>query len=321
MTRGFVPGSSRRSRRPRSRRPTAARRAALGQLIAAEEFDNFLAVKWPTKKRFGGEGADALAPLLHRLIEKAAGAGVTDIVIGPMHRGRLNLMANVFGEPLVELIAKFKGAHPFPGANGLAADVPYHLGFEGKVATAAGPKSRSSVVPNPSHLEAVNPVVLGRVRALQDDARREADGAGKILGIILHTDASVIAQGSIAEMIQLSGLEGYATGGTIHVIVNNQIGFTTEPHEARTSLYCTGAWKAIDSAILHVNGNDADAVIRAADLAFDFRRSASARRRDRPHLLPARMGITRSTSRASPNRCSTGGSTRHRPCAPSTRKD
>ncbi|MGC1579386.1 MAG: 2-oxoglutarate dehydrogenase E1 component [Beijerinckiaceae bacterium] len=248
----------------------AARRAALGQLIAAEEFDNFFAVKWPTKKRFGGEGADALAPLLHRLIEKAAGVGVTHIVIGPMHRGRLNLMANVFGEPLVELIAKFKGAHPFPGANGLAADVPYHLGFEGRVATAAG-EIAITVVPNPSHLEAVNPVVLGRVRALQDDARREGDGAGKILGIILHTDASVIAQGSIAEMIQLSGLEGYTTGGTLHVIVNNQIGFTTEPHEARTSLYCTGAWKAIDSAILHVNGDDADAVIRAADLAFDFR--------------------------------------------------
>ena len=248
----------------------AARRAALGQLIAAEEFDNFFAVKWPTKKRFGGEGADALAPLLHRLIEKAAGAGVTHIVIGPMHRGRLNLMANVFGEPLVELIAKFKGAHPFPGANGLAADVPYHLGFEGKVATATG-EIAIMVVPNPSHLEAVNPVVLGRVRALQDDARREGDGAGKILGIILHTDASVIAQGSIAEMIQLSGLEGYTTGGTLHVIVNNQIGFTTEPHEARTSLYCTGAWKAIDSAILHVNGDDADAVIRAADLAVDFR--------------------------------------------------
>ena len=248
----------------------AARRAALGQLIAAQEFDNFFAVKWPTKKRFGGEGADALAPLLHRLIEKAARAGVTHIVIGPMHRGRLNLMANVFGEPLVELIAKFKGAHPFPGANGLAADVPYHLGFEGKVATATGEIS-ITVVPNPSHLEAVNPVVLGRVRALQDDARRERDGAGKILGIILHTDASVIAQGSIAEMIQLSGLEGYTTGGTLHVIVNNQIGFTTEPHEARTSLYCTGAWKAIDSAILHVNGDDADAVIRAADLAFDFR--------------------------------------------------
>jgi 2-oxoglutarate dehydrogenase E1 component len=250
--------------------PKEARRAALAQLVAAEQFEAFLAVKWPTKKRFGGEGAEALAPLMHRLIEKAASAGVTDIVIGPMHRGRLNLMANVFGEPLVELLAKFKGAHPFPGSHGTAADVPYHQGFEGKVATAAGPVS-VVVVPNPSHLEAVNPVVLGRVRARQHEAGREADGAGKVLGIILHTDASVIAQGCVAELIQLSGLEGYATGGTIHVVVNNQIGFTTERHEARTSLYCTGAWKAVDSAILHVNGNDPDAVIRAADLTFDFR--------------------------------------------------
>ncbi|MBV9566992.1 MAG: 2-oxoglutarate dehydrogenase E1 component [Hyphomicrobiales bacterium] len=248
----------------------AARRAALRQMVASEQFEAFLAVKWPTKKRFGGEGAETLAPLMHRLIEKAASAGVTHIVIGPMHRGRLNLMANVYGEPLVELLAKFKGTHPFPGANGLAADVPYHQGFEGKVATGAG-EVTITVIPNPSHLEAVNPVVLGRVRALQDEAPRGEDGAGNVLGIILHTDASVIAQGSILETIQLSGLDGYTTGGTLHVIVNNQIGFTTEPHEARTSLYCTGAWKAIDSAILHVNGNDADAVIRAADLAFDFR--------------------------------------------------
>jgi len=246
------------------------RLAALAQLVAAEQFEAFLAVKWPTKKRFGGEGADALAPLMHRLLERAGGAGIRHIVIGPMHRGRLNLMANVYGEPLVEILAKFKGAHPFAGADGIAADVPYHQGFEGKVATSAG-EVTITVVPNPSHLEAVNPVVLGRVRALQDDARREGDGAGKVLGIILHTDASVAVQGSVLEMIQLSGLEGYSTAGTIHVIVNNQIGFTTEPHEARTSLYCTGAWKSIDSAILHVNGNDADAVIRAADLAFDFR--------------------------------------------------
>ncbi|MBV9518271.1 MAG: 2-oxoglutarate dehydrogenase E1 component [Hyphomicrobiales bacterium] len=248
----------------------AARRAALRQLVAAEQFEAFLAVKWPTKKRFGGEGAETLAPLMHRLIEKAASAGVTQIVIGPMHRGRLNLLANVYGEPLIELLAKFKGAYPFPGTKGIAADVPYHQGFKGKVATGAGDVT-ITVVPNPSHLEAVNPVVLGRVRALQEDVPRGKDRAGKVLGIILHTDASVIAQGAVLEMIQLSGLEGYTTGGTIHVIVNNQIGFTTERHEARTSLYCTGAWKAVDSAILHVNGNDADAVIQAADIAFDFR--------------------------------------------------
>ena len=220
------------------------------------------------EEAFRREGAEAL-PLDASPDREAASPGVTDIVIGPDASGRLNLMANVFGEPLVELLAKFQGAHPSPFALGRGG---YSLssGVRSDMATAAGPVS-VVVVPNPSHLEAVNPVALGRVRARQHEAGRKADGAGKVLGIILHTDASVIAQGCVAELIQLSGLEAYATGGTIHVVVNNQIGFTTERHEARTSLYCTGAWKAVDSAILHVNGNDPDAVIRAADLTFDFR--------------------------------------------------
>ncbi|MFI5015454.1 MAG: 2-oxoglutarate dehydrogenase E1 component [Hyphomicrobiales bacterium] len=250
--------------------PPEQRRLALDLLIAAEEFERFLAVKWPTKKRFGAEGAETLIPLVARIIDEAAARGVTDIVVAPMHRGRLSLMGNVFGEPLVDLLAKFKGVHPFPLDGSVAADMPYHLGIETTVATPSGPVA-IAVAPNPSHLEAVNPVALGRVRARQE--ARGADGRGRVLGLVLHTDASVIAQGCVAELIQLAGLAGFTTGGTIHVVVNNRIGFTTEEHEARTSRYCTGAWKAVDSAILHVNAGDPDAALRAATLAVAFRQT------------------------------------------------
>ena len=245
------------------------RKEALALLVKAVEFERFMAVKFPTKKRFGAEGAEAMIPLLRQIIEQAAQAGVTDIVIGTMHRGRLNTMANIMGEPPVELLAKFKGAHPFPVDGPAAADVPYHLGLHSVVPTAFGDVS-VRLLPNPSHLEAVNPVAVGRVRAIQD-ASAGSRAPSQTLGIVLHTDASVIAQGSVAELIQLSGPAGFTTAGTIHVIVNNQIGFTTEIAEARTSRYCTGAWKAIDSAIFHVNGNDPDAVLTAAKLAVGFR--------------------------------------------------
>jgi len=255
-------------------RPDGATRvAALRQLVAAEQFERFLAVKTPGKKRFGSDGAEMMVPLLRRIIDQAAAAGITDVIIGAMHRGRLNLMTGVLGEPLVVHLAKFFGAHPFPAAPGISADVPYHLGYDAVVETPSGPVT-VTLCPNPSHLEAINPVALGRVRARQDAAA----GQGRsVLALNLHTDASVIGQGSVAELIQLSGLSGYSVGGTIHVVINNQLGFTTEPGEARTSHHCTGAWKAIDSAILHVNGNEPDAVLRAADIAVGFR---MAQRRD-----------------------------------------
>ncbi len=252
--------------------PGAARRSALEALLRAEEFERFLGNKAPTKKRFGAEGAEALVPLLMQVLCRAAAAGVEEVVIATMHRGRLNLMVNVLGQEPVEAFHAFQGNHPFPHRPDLPADVPYHLGLEREIEI-DGRRLRVSLCPNPSHLEAVNPVGLGRVRARQDRRRQQGHDPQKVLGIVLHTDASVIAQGGVAELVQLGGTAAFGTEGTLHLIVNNQIGFTTEPDEARTSLHCTGLWKAVDSAILHVNGDDPDAVLRAAGLAVDFRQS------------------------------------------------
>lgn len=252
------------------------RRNALIQLVRAETFERFLGTKAPTKKRFGAEGAEAVVPLLHRILERAAALGVDDVVIASMHRGRLNLMVNTLQLAPVEMLHAFAGKHPFPLDGDRAADVPYHLGIEA-VLNLAGRAVRVSLCPNPSHLEAVNPVGIGRVRARQDVASRSGGDAARTLGIVLHTDASVIGQGSVSEVVQLGQLQAYGTCGTIHIVINNQIGFTTNPSEARSSRYCTGTWKAVDSAILHVNGSDADAVLRAADIAVEFR---DAHRRD-----------------------------------------
>ncbi len=249
----------------------AQRLRALGKLAEAEEFERFLSLRFPGKKRFGAEGAQALVPLLDAVLQAACAQGVTDVVIGTMHRGRLGLMANVLGKPLAELLAQFKGAHPLPGQPDAPADVAYHLGGSWRIALPQG-SLQVCLLPNPSHLEAVNVVALGSARARQDvrgDRRR-------VLPVLLHTDASVIGQGVVAEAVQLAGLQGYATGGTLHIVVNNQIGFTTEPHEARSSRYCTGAWKAVDSLILHVNGDAVDTVLRSAGLALAFRQAHAA---------------------------------------------
>ena len=244
------------------------RKRAFELLVRAEEFERFLSVKHPTKKRFGAEGVEAVLPLLDRILQQAAAAGVTDVIIGSMHRGRLNMMANVFGMSLPLMFALLGGTHPFPGsARSRAADVPYHLGVTTELSYG---EARISVTlaPNPSHLEAINSTILGRVRARQDASAERS----KVLGIILHTDASVVAQGVVAENLQLSGVPGFATEGTIHIIINNQIGFTTDPREARTSRHCTGPWKAIDAMILHVSADDVDRVLEAADKASAWRR-------------------------------------------------
>ncbi|TCG02398.1 2-oxoglutarate dehydrogenase E1 component [Paraburkholderia strydomiana] len=238
------------------------------KLVQAEEFERFLGKKFPGKKRFGAEGATALVPLLDLLLKKAADEGIRHVVIGTMHRGRLNVLANVLAKPLDALMAQFKGAHPFGADSAESADVAYHFGLD-TVLRETG--LNVSLLPNPSHLEAVDPVVVGRVRALQDEQPDEE--RKRVLGIIVHTDAAVIGQGVVAELLQLGKPAGYCTGGTVHVVVNNQLGFTTEPNEGRTSRYCTGPWKAIDSLILHANADDAGAIVRAADLAIDFRNS------------------------------------------------
>ncbi|MGA1857749.1 2-oxoglutarate dehydrogenase E1 component [Azospirillum sp. 11R-A] len=252
--------------------PADVRRRALSLLSAAEEFERLLGTRYPTKKRFGAEGMETLIPLLDRILAAAAAAGVTEVQVGTMHRGRLSLMANVLGKPLVELFAGIKGMHPFQADPPVPADVPYHMGVESSLSFGDGTLALT-LSPNPSHLEAINPVTLGRARARQDLLREQGGEARRVLCVLLHTDASVIGQGSVTEALQLSGVAGFTVAGTIHVIVNNQIGFTTESDEARTSLHCTGLWKAVDSPILHVNADDPDAALRAADLAVAFRQT------------------------------------------------
>jgi 2-oxoglutarate dehydrogenase E1 component len=244
-----------------------ARRTALRDLIAAETFEAIMARRFVAKKRFGAEGAESLVPLARRLLARAAAGGAAEAVLGAMHRGRLNLLVNVLDKPLDDLFAEMGGQHPFPQDRDLVADVPYHLGYAGPVDTGAG-RLQATLLPNPSHLEAVSAVTLGYARARQAVlGRPEA-----VLPLVLHTDASVIGQGMTSELLQLSELEGFSVGGAIHLIVNNQIGFTTEAAAGRSSRYCTAPWKALDALILHVNGEDSDAVLRAADLAVDFRR-------------------------------------------------
>ena len=243
----------------------AARSRALATVVKAETFERFMAMRFPGKKRFGSEGAESLYALVQRVLDRAAAAGVHEVVVGTMHRGRLGLMSHVFGQPLQQLFARMKGAYPLSGV-GRAADVPYHLGFVGEHVTPAG-RVVIRLLPNPSHLEAINAVALGYARC-----RQEILGSpSRVLPLILHTDASVVAQGVVSEALQFSELSGYQVGGAINVIVNNQLGFTTEPEEGRSSRYCTAPWKTVDSLISHVNGDDIDAVLTAADLAFDYR--------------------------------------------------
>jgi 2-oxoglutarate dehydrogenase E1 component len=243
---------------------TLARRRALDLLIRAESFERLLGVRYSTKKRFGAEGAEAILPLLDRILRRAAESGVREVIIGTMHRGRLNILANVLNKPLEQLFAEIVGAHPLADTS-LPADVPYHLGYSGRIDFGSATLS-VSLTPNPSHLEAVNSVAIGRTRARQDLAEHSSE----VLCILLHTDASVIGQGVVAESVQLSDISGFQVGGTLHLIVNNQIGFTTGQDDARSSKHCTGAWKAVDCPILHVNGDALDEVLRAADLAVAF---------------------------------------------------
>lgn len=253
------------------RRPLPAEEKiqAYRKLVQVDEFERFLGKKYPTKKRFGAEGAEAMFPMVDRIFREAAKCGVDEIVVGPMHRGRTSLMGILFGTPLPELFAKFKGAHPFSADAYCAGDVPYHLGAETEILV-DGHKIQITLCPNPSHLEAVNPMVAGRVRARQD--LRDRTSASQVLGLLFHSDAAVVGQGIVSETLQLSGIPGFATHGTIHLVVNNQVGFTTDPWEARTSWHCTGPFKAIDAPIIHVNGDDIEACIRAADLAVAFRK-------------------------------------------------
>ncbi len=247
---------------------TEGKKAVLTRLTEADLFETFLDKKYKGTKRFGLDGGEVLVPMLEQIIKRGAQLGLEDITIGMAHRGRLNVLANIMNKPYKVIFMEFKGGTASPSNVDAMGDVKYHLGtsadrdFDGKLV-------HLSLTPNPSHLEAVNTVVLGKVRARQmqkDDVDRV-----KTMGILLHGDAAFIGQGIVAETLLLSQLAGYKTGGTIHIATNNQIGFTTSPKDSRSSLYCTDMAKTIDAPVIHVNGDDPEICIRAARIAIEYR--------------------------------------------------
>ena len=242
----------------------------LKSLHYAELFEKFLDNRYKSQKRFSLEGAETLIPLLETMVDKAPETGVSEIVMGMAHRGRLNVLSNILRKPYEEIFAQFEENY-LPDSMDGDGDVKYHLGFSSDRINAAGRTIHLSLTPNPSHLEAVDPVVEGRTRAKQTrfgDAERKRG-----IPLLIHGDAAFAGQGLVAETLNLCDLTGYTTGGTLHVVVNNQIGFTTAPNDARSTTYCTDVAKMIQVPIFHVNGEDPEAAAYVADLALEFRQT------------------------------------------------
>lgn len=284
----------------------ARKRHILDRLAWSEMFESFLAAKYAAAKRFGLEGCETLIPGMKAMIDRAAELGVESIVMGMPHRGRLNVLANVVRKPMAQIFSEFtSGVRPVGGegatererrgsaraharARALASnsptrplpslgeyhgsgDVKYHLGTSYDRPTTCGRRVHLSLLANPSHLEAVDPVLLGKVRAKQHftgDVARE-----RTLGVLLHGDGAFAGQGVVYETLDMSALPDYATGGTIHIVVNNQVAFTTDPRSSRSSPYCTDVAKALNAPILHVNGDDVEAVVRCMELAAEWRQA------------------------------------------------
>src|SRR5262245_41980985 len=246
----------------------ATRLRLLDQLVQAEGFEQFLQVRYPTAKRFSLEGSDSLVPILHALVEGGGELGVEEFVLGMPHRGRLNVLVNVLRKPYEMVLGEFEGSLLAREATG-DGDVKYHLGYSRDHTTRYGRKVHLSLSSNPSHLEAVNPVIEGMVRAKQShlgDTER-----ARVVPVAMHGDAAFTGQGIVAETLWLSELEAYRTGGTIHIIVNNQIGFTTPPEDYRFTPYPSDVAKIIQAPVFHVNGDDPEAAVQAARLAIAFR--------------------------------------------------
>lgn len=247
----------------------------LDRLIWSSQFENFLATKWTAAKRFGLEGAETLIPGMKEMFDRSADMGVESIVIGMSHRGRLNVLGNVVRKPLRQIFSEFSGgtkpaSDEFGSYTG-TGDVKYHLGTSYDRPTRGGKRIHLSLVANPSHLEAVDPVVVGKTRAKQyysNDKERK-----KNLAILIHGDGSFAGQGVVYETLHLSALPNYTTGGTIHMVVNNQVAFTTDPMSGRSSQYCTDVAKALNAPIFHVNGDDLEAVVHACELAAEWRQT------------------------------------------------
>ncbi len=245
-------------------------RHILAKLNAAEALERFLATKYVGAKRFGIEGAESAIPLLDAILDAAAGAGANHAVMGMAHRGRLNVLVNIVGKSYQQLFKEFEGAVDPDMVQG-SGDVKYHLGAKGIFTSRQGVELPVELAANPSHLEAVNPVVEGMVRAMQD--RIDDPTAFSVLPVLIHGDAAFAGQGVVAETLNLSDLKGYRTGGTVHVVINNQLGFTTAPEYGRSSWYCTDVAKMVQAPIFHVNGDDPEACVRVARLAFEFRQT------------------------------------------------
>jgi len=246
----------------------AERLRILEKVSAAELFERFLHTKFLGQKRFSLEGAESLIPLLDAIVEDAPHHGIGELVFGMAHRGRLNVLSNILGKSLESIFSEFED-NPLIDSPFGSGDVKYHKGYSNDRVTRSGETVHLSLTANPSHLEAVGPVVEGRVRAKQ---RRAGDEEGRrVVPVLIHGDAAFAGQGIVAETLNLSNLAGYTTGGTIHVVVNNQIGFTTTPAEARSTLYCTDVAKMIQVPIFHVNGDDPEAVVHCVKLAMAYR--------------------------------------------------
>ncbi|HLP22548.1 MAG TPA: multifunctional oxoglutarate decarboxylase/oxoglutarate dehydrogenase thiamine pyrophosphate-binding subunit/dihydrolipoyllysine-residue succinyltransferase subunit [Microbacteriaceae bacterium] len=237
----------------------------LRKLNEAEAFETFLQTKYVGQKRFSLEGSESTIAFLDGVLQSAAKAGLEEAAIGMAHRGRLNVLSNIAGKTYGQIFREFEGTGPGTGTSG---DVKYHLGTEGTFTAETGEQIPVSLAANPSHLETVNGVLEGIVRAKQD---RMGVGIYSVLPILIHGDAAFAGQGVVYETLQLSQLRGYKTGGTIHLIINNQVGFTTLPHDSRSTIYATDVAKTIQAPIFHVNGDDPEAVVRVAELAFEYR--------------------------------------------------
>src|SRR5712692_4172016 len=252
--------------------PAQLRKQILAKLIAAETFERFLGTRFLGQRRYSIEGCETTIPLLDQLREGAAARGIGEATIGLTHRGRLNILANVVGNAAERIFAGFEGTvHPdFPADEG---DVKYHQGARATRTSESGRQIRISVPSNPSHLEAVDPIVEGMARAVEDRSGLPREESwGKVLPVLLHGDAAFAGQGIVAEIFNLSQLRGYRTGGTIHLVINNQIGFTTNPAAGRSSLYSTDVAKAVQVPIFHVNGDDPEAAWRVLQIALDYRK-------------------------------------------------
>ncbi len=243
----------------------------LSRLNVAEAFEMFLQTKFVGQRRFSLEGAESLIPLVDAVLTEAAQAHLEEAVIGMAHRGRLNVLANIVGKSYAQIFKEFEGNLDPSSAQG-SGDVKYHLGADGTFRAPGGGEIKTSLVANPSHLEAVDPVLEGVVRAKQDVIDKGEPGF-TVLPVLIHGDAAFAGQGVVAETLNLSLLRGYRTGGTVHIIVNNQVGFTTAPQYSRSSVYATDVARMIQAPIFHVNGDDPEAVVRIARLAFDYRQA------------------------------------------------